>query len=107
MSSLSCILYSSIVQNLLHRFLFRILTLSGVQSSDPELASPISEKPPSTWTLGQGSRVFTNGDNHTLVFTLCLCFAFASVADFASLLTFDLNQGATACGKWSNSVEAA
>lgn len=107
MSSISYILYSSVVQNLLHRFLFRMFTLSGEHSSDLDLASPVSEKPPSTWTLEQGSRVFTKGDNHTLVFTLCLCFAFASVADFASLLTFDLDRGAAACGKYSDPVQAA
>lgn len=96
MSSISCILYSSIIQNLLQRFLSRLSTLTGPFPSDPEAAS---EKSSSTWTTSfQGSRFYSKGDNHTLVFTLCICFAFASIAHFSSLLTFNPNKGATACG---------
>jgi hypothetical protein len=97
-SSLSCILFSSIFQNFLQRIISGLFTTSGNISPDPETPS---EKSPSIWTASaQGSRLFTKGDNHTLVFTLCICLAFASVAYFSSLLSFDPSNGAAACGEY-------
>jgi hypothetical protein len=97
-TSLSCIVYSSIVQNLLLRIIFCLTHKTRTNATDPEAVPPTPEKSPTIWTTN--SKLFTNGDNQTLVLTLFLCFSFASVAQFSSLLTFDPNKGAAACGKY-------
>lgn len=59
-----------------------------------------SEKPPMN-TLSWGDRNSSikslEEENHALVFLLSFCFAFASVAHFSSLLSFNSNSGASAC----------
>jgi hypothetical protein len=96
-TSLSCIIYSSVVQNLLLRIIFCLSTNTRTNVPDPEAGPPAPQKSPTIWTTN--SRLFTKGDNQTLVFILRLCFVFASVAQFSSLLTFDPDKGAAACGK--------
>ncbi|KIM90842.1 hypothetical protein PILCRDRAFT_150990 [Piloderma croceum F 1598] len=96
MASLICMLYSSVFQNLLNRCVSGLFTTSGGNASDSE-NSP--EKSPSIWTgpSVRGSSLFTKRDNHTLVFALCICLAFASVGYFLSLLSFDPRNGPAAC----------
>lgn len=94
---MSCILFSPIVQNLLLRINFYLTTKTPIDVPDPEAIPPTPEKSPTIWTTN--SRLFTRGDNQTLVFILCLCFVFTSVAQFSSLLAFDPEKGAAACGK--------
>jgi hypothetical protein len=99
MGSLSCMLYSSVFQNLLNRCVSGLFTTSGGNASDSE-NSP--EKSPSIWTgtSVRGSSLFTKRDNHILVFALCICLAFASVGYFLSLLSFDPRNGPAACGEY-------
>lgn len=98
MNSLGCMIYSSIFQKILQRFIFGLFTTSDNNVPDLEAAS---EKSSSIWTSNsRGSGLYTKGDNHTLVFTICICLAFASVAYFSSLLSFDPINGSAACGKW-------
>lgn len=84
-SSFSCILYSSTFR----RFISGLFATSDNNVPDPEV---VSDKL-STWTTSG----LNKGDNHTLLFALCIFFAFASVAYFSSLLAFDPNNGAAAC----------
>jgi hypothetical protein len=98
MSSLSCMLYSSVFQNLLHRCIHGLFITSGDNTSD---LKNVSEKSPSIWAGDvHESRLFSKGDNHALVFTLCICLAFASVAYFLSLLSFNPSNGSAACGEY-------
>lgn len=48
----------------------------------------------------------TTGENSTLVFTMSICFAFTSIAYFASLLSFNPSRGGAACGKFHTSSSA-
>ena len=94
-SSLSCIIYSPIFR----RFISGLFARSDNNSTDLESSS---EKSVSTPTSDAPvSILLTQGDNLTLVFTLCICLAFASIAYFSSLLTFDSNNGEGPCGKYS------
>jgi hypothetical protein len=58
---------------------------------------------PSIDTLFWGDRNLSirplEEENSALVLLLSLCFAFASVAHFSSLLSFNSNSGASACGE--------
>ncbi|KAF5387962.1 hypothetical protein D9615_000447 [Tricholomella constricta] len=65
------------------------ISRNGTSSADIENAS--SEKASITSSL----KFLRSGDNQSLVFTLSLCFTFASIAYFGSLLSFSPNGGAT------------
>ncbi|KAK7061759.1 hypothetical protein R3P38DRAFT_2831400 [Favolaschia claudopus] len=90
LTSLSCIVSSVLVQRL-----FGLIRGASSRSQDAE-RSFLSEKL-SIRSLDTANRAdLRNGYSNTALFALPLCFLFASVAQFASLLAFPLN-GDAAC----------
>lgn len=97
-TSISCLLSSSLVQGLLWKCRTVLIpsTPADERSSRFDVESIHFEKTPSLMT--KNTDVILKGDSPSLFFILSLCFTFASLAHFASLLTFTPNGGETACG---------
>ncbi|KAJ7180146.1 hypothetical protein C8R43DRAFT_1117473 [Mycena crocata] len=88
-TSLSCLISSVLVQRL-----FGFIRGRGSRSSDPE-SSIVSEKQSVRSFDVENNLDLRHGYSSTALFALPLCFLFASVAQFASLLAFPLTGDAT------------
>jgi len=76
------------------RSCFRILFRRRFAATVPDIERSVSGK--SSANPDEDSTLTSKTQNTTLVFTLSLCFAFASVASFISLLSFPVD-GSTGC----------
>lgn len=86
MTSLQCLLSSGWIQSI-----YRRTIASGAPESD-------SEKGPSTY---DNASVSLEAVSPPALFVLSLCFVFASIAQFSSLLSFSSGES-TVCGTLSN-----
>jgi hypothetical protein len=100
--SLQCIARSPFSRSLVDLFARRVFIKKGKDDPEARYAAP-QEKEIGVWqsdSYSQESLTLLRKDNHVLLFTLSLCFLFASMAQFASLLTFS-HKGGAACGMFS------
>lgn len=101
------IAHSPFVRNFVQLVLQRVLPSRSHDANDLEANSPTTREKEMKWiemrrdsetSAGSEEVGHGAGDFTTLAFTLTLCFAFASIANFGSLLEFNPVGGDSACG---------